>query len=445
MKVLASAQNSVHNPALLQYTQGVVWDQQLFHQEMRVQHAWIDALADGGHLTTAEHSQLAQQLSNIRNQMQAGTFDWRIEDEDIHMNIERALTDALGDLGKKIHLGRSRNDLIATTLRLHVADTARHINTAVKDLASTLADLAEKNLGLIVPGVTHLQHGQPVALAQILLAHAWPCTRIIKLLALAENVAMEAMPLGAAACSGSTLPLDFGSIAGTLGFASPCRNSYDAVSDRDAILILMQAIALHATHVGRFCEDVIYWASSPVDLLQLPKEWSTGSSIMPNKRNPDVAEITRAKTAVIIANASCAQQLVKALGSSYFSDLHELKKLYLDTVGIQNAIHTVITPFAAALKFCPKAATHLLHKGHILATDLANQQVARGTPFREAYSLAATKVQQAEAAGLQVHQMDGFTFTFSDSVAARSLSGGTSAAAIRQQITALGQLLISEH
>jgi len=435
--VLNSEGNSYDNNALMTYTNGIHWDKKLFRQEIKVQIAWLQILIESAVIDEGQASEIKNRLLGIEDDMETDTFDWQIGNEDIHMNIERAVTETHGLLGKTIHTGRSRNDLVATTLRLHVADSVDQLSTDLTTLGRGLTKLAESNKHITIPGTTHLQHGQPILLAQVLLGHAWPHTRTIKTLENTKSLALTAMPLGAGAFNGTTLIGNFEQMAKGLGFENPCLNGYDAVSDRDFMLTFLNAVSLHAVHLGRLCEDLIYWAASPIKLLKLPHQWSTGSSIMPQKRNPDIAEITRAKTSRLIQQSSCAAQLVASLGTSYYSDLHELKKIYLETLEMVQEIHSVFIPFVGDLEFNADAAAKLLNCGHILATDYANQLVDSGTPFREAYKQTAMLVADAEEKNIQIHELETVNIEYSASISQRVSPGGTSIEQINLQISKL--------
>lgn len=424
-QVLGSSGNDYANETLLSFTQGIEWDKKLYLQELKVQVAWLDLLKDERIITHEEHASLFDGLEKIKDQMAKESFNWQISSEDIHMNIELALTDQLGELGKKIHFGRSRNDLIATTLRLHVADFVDKAIEEVEAGAKCLQLKAETYQDLVVPGMTHLQNAQPTTMGHILMSYAWSWLRVKSFLGFAKEQALATLPLGAAAFNGTTLDADYDKLAKALGFQAPCHNSYDVVGDRDYMLLAIDAMKLHASHLAELSQDLIYWASTPVSLLKLPKNWSTGSSIMPNKRNPDVAELLRAKTFKIMAKPS--HQVVSSFGSSYCSDLHELKKLYLETSDEFLELHKVITPFLSELEFDAHAAKDLLSTGHLLATDYANQLVEQGMSFRDAYKMTAEKVAAAEGKGIQIHELDEVKVDFEGAVSLRKLPGGSGA------------------
>ncbi len=405
MGILTSRRNSGRASALFEFTQGIDVDCRLAAQEIRVQKAWSEALGKIGVLTTADVAQIHAALSEALTHMEAGDFAWEVQDEDIHMNLERFVTEKAGTLGKKMHTGRSRNDLIATTLRLYVHDTLGATTTQLSRLVESLLDRATKDIDVLVPGLTHVQHGQPIRHGHALAAHAWAFYRDLHRMSVARERAIETMPLGAAALSGTTLSMDFEELARKLGFTQPCLNSYDAVGDRDFILEALDAFASFAVHLSRLSEDCILWSSTSIGLIKLPKAWSTGSSIMPNKRNPDVPELARGKSSHIIAAATNGHALMKAVPTSYGSDLHELKSVYMRALDEVNQCLSIFPDFIMGLEPDAKRGEELLAKGHILATEIADELTRSGLPFREAYAQVASLVERAEAVGCQVEKL----------------------------------------
>lgn len=351
-----------------------------------------------------------------------------------------------------MHAGRSRNDLIATTLKLHVADSVSEIAEQLKSLIESMVELADKNKDVIIPGMTHLQNGQPIRFSHAILAHAWAFKRDLEKFQNVKLNALKTMPLGSAALSGTTLAINLDEVAKTLGFGSPAMNSYDAVGDRDAVIDFSQAVAKFGMHLSRLAEDIIYWASAPVGLVELSPQWSTGSSIMPNKRNPDVAELSRAKASLWMGDASGILTLMKGLATSYASDLHETKIPYLRLVKDIKLTLLVFTPFVSELTLNRQKAGVLLNQGHILATEIANHMTDQGVPFREAYSTVAGLVELAETQKVQVHelahsQIQALTkhisqqfmesLSFESTVEKRKYAGGSSLEQVKTQIEAL--------
>jgi argininosuccinate lyase len=454
MATISTNHNQNQDGLLFELTNGLDVDQLLYKQEIRVQKAWIKGLAEANYLTPEESETAQRILSEAQELIEAKKFDWRIEDEDIHMNLERFMTEKAGILGKKIHLGRSRNDLIATTLRLYVHDEIEALQQTTKKLISAFISQADENFEVIIPGMTHLQNGQPIRWSHTLAAHGWSLSRDLQRMEQVKNRCLEAMPQGAAACTGSPLPLNFEKIAKELGFKSPCLNSYDAVGDRDFMLEALDACAMTATHLSRWCEETMFYSASSVRAIQLPPAWSTGSSIMPNKRNPDVLELMRAKTARIISLSAEGKNIVRTVIPSYGSDLHESKRTLMTSLKETSLCLRVAVPFVTEMKISPARAKELLEHGHILATEVADHLTSQGVPFRDAYKKVAALVSVAEQKGVQVHALDEETWkthapeadqtflrtlSFESAVERRSQIGGTSLSSTKTGLAQLRQ------
>lgn len=457
MSVLSTTRQPTKSQLLASFTNGVKPDQELFKQEIAVQKAWADGLLEIGILSGIECSLIKASLSKAEDLMKNEQFDWREEDEDIHMNLERFVNDETNGLGKKMHAGRSRNDLIATTIKLNVADSVTEVTALLSTLISAMVELADKNKHVIIPGMTHLQNSQPIRWSHALLGHAWAFQRDLKKFQNVKENALSVMPLGSAALAGTTLPINLKKVATTLGFASPSYNSYDSVGERDSVIDFLQAAAHFGSHLSRLAEDIIYWSSAPVGLIELSPLWSTGSSIMPNKRNPDVAELARAKSSLWMGDSSGVLTLVKGLATSYASDLHETKIPYLRVMKDVKLTLSVFTPFVSELFVNNEKASSLLGQGHILATEMANHLTDQGIPFREAYAVVAGLVEMAETKKVQVHQLklqdiqsltkgidQNFldSLSFENTVEKRIYAGGSSLGQVKTQIETLKKLLL---
>lgn len=443
MKVLSTEVTTASNMELFEFTQGIDVDRYLYAQEIQVQKAWAQALAQGNYLTQYEADTLISALEKVRIQMQEDSFSWRIEDEDIHMNIERALTHQLGDLGKKIHLGRSRNDLIASTLRLFVKDELTKIDTALQSLILALVTRCETWENIITPGMTHMQFGQPIRFSHLFSAHGHALQRDRQRLEQCQQECMEYLPLGSAAFAGTHIQIDLDQLSKNLGFQGPVINTYDAVSDRDYMLSSLNAFATLAMHLSRLCEDVMFWSSSGIKLLKLPYDWSTGSSIMPNKRNPDVPELVRAKMARVMTRAQEGLTLMRSVTPSYGSDIHELKRTFISAHTELWHCLEILKPFISGLEVNTQRAHELLMNGHVLATDLANQ-LAETMSFRDAYKIIADSIRNADELGLQIHdfmEQNGTVkkISFESSVESRSQTGGTSLRTAQKALQTLQQ------
>lgn len=452
MSVLTTKYQPSKSELLASFTNGVRPDKELFVQEILVQIAWADGLSAIGILNSNELTLIQDALQQASQLMLADTFEWREEDEDIHMNLERFVNEKTQGLGKKMHAGRSRNDLIATTLKLHVADSATEVMALINKLIESMVTLADKNLDVIIPGMTHLQNGQPIRWSHAILGHAWAFKRDLKKFEAVKENALSVMPLGSAALAGTTLAINLDQIANTLGFASPAFNSYDSVGERDSVIDFLLATAHFGVHLSRLAEDIIYWSSAPVGLVELSPNWSTGSSIMPNKRNPDIAELSRAKASLWIGDANGVLTLVKGLATSYASDLHESKLPYLRANKDVKLTLNIFTYFVSELTVNKTRAKSLLNQGHILATELANHLTAQGLPFREAYGVVAGLVELAESKKIQVHELalkdiatltSGISqdflnqLTFEATVEKRKYAGGTSLEQLKKQFQLL--------
>lgn len=438
MMILNQAVNTAAHQELFSFTHGIDLDALLFRQEIRVQLAWLSALAAKKQITATEHAGIRSALVEAEQLMAEGRFDWRIEDEDIHMNLERFVTEKCGEAGKKMHIGRSRNDLIATTLRLHAAEALADSAAGVRKLQEAICGRAETWLEVIVPGLTHLQAGQPVRLGHAFSAHAWALHRDQRRLEAARNTSLEACPMGAAAFAGTHISIDLQAVSVELGFAKPLQHSYDAVGDRDFMLEGLAAWSLLAVHLSRLCNEIMFWSSSAAGVLKLPKDYSTGSSIMPNKRNPDVFELVRARSARIMAHAHEGATIVKDVVPSYGTDLHELKRTFLNAHREVMQCLRILVPAVSGLEAHAAAAEAMLQKGHVLATEIANSLAASGMPFREAYRQSAEMVAEAESSGVQVQAVAerrmGQQFSAERAVECRASVGGTSLATARAAI-----------
>jgi argininosuccinate lyase len=345
-------------------------------------------------------------------------------------------------LGQRIHFGRSRNDLIATTLRLFVHDSLETVISGLSQVISALSEKAKTTLDIITPGMTHLQSGQPIRVGHILAAHAWALIRDLENLKTTQKKSTRHLPLGSAAFAGTTLSIDLDELARGLGFESAPVNSYDAVGDRDFIIEALQNFSLLGIHLSRLAEDLVIWSSTAFGLVKLPSAWSTGSSIMPNKRNPDVPELIRAKSSHLIGACAEGHVLLKGLATSYASDLHELKGIYLRALDEVNSCFTVLPGFIGDMEYNRESAKQLLSKGHLLATDIANHlTLSGGMPFREAYRQTALLVHTAQEQGVALEELKPEivkelapdlqleflkTLSFESAVEARTAAGGTS-------------------
>ncbi len=392
MKVLSTALNHKQSEHFYQITHGVDCDPYLYLEEIQVQKAWADGLRNINVLTPDEASDVHRILNSISEEIQEEKFKWDIHDEDIHMNIERFMTKHLGDLGKKLHLGRSRNDLIATTLKKYLANYCIQINLKIQQIVSALLQNAKRDIDIIVPSYTHAQAAQPIRMGHFWNYHALNFANDLRRFRYVHEKLMDVMPLGSGAIAGTHLALDLEEIAGELGFKHAPLNSIHGVTDRDDAIEFANAISIFSLHVVKFCDDVIFWSSTPVNIIKLSPRWSSGSSMMPNKRNPDLYEILRARFKKITDLGSQTMKLTSGCISGYASDLHELKKNLIEVINHLQEVLPVLPEAFESLEIDTFSAEQQLLKGNILATDIANNFVEDGLTFRDAYGKVAELV-----------------------------------------------------
>lgn len=391
--------------ALLQrFSQSISFDWRLYKQDIRGSIAHATMLRKIGILDGGELDAIVAGLRQIEAEIDAGKFEWSLEREDVHMNIEATLT-ARVPAGAKLHTGRSRNDQVATDMRLWLKDEIVRDLEAVKGLQKALVAWAARDAAVLIPGYTHLQRAQPVSLAHHLLAYAEMLERDAGRLADAAKRA-DVLPLGSGAIAGSTLPLDRAEVARLLGFAKVSENSMDSVSDRDFLVEYCAAAALAAVHLSRLSEDLILWSSAEFNFIRLPDAYTTGSSLMPQKKNPDVAELVRGKSGRVVGNLMALLTLLKGLPMTYNRDLQEDKERLFDTA---DTLHASLEILAAMLEggvvvkadACRAAASDPL----LLATDLADWLVKQGMPFRQAHHAVGAAVGLAEQKGVPLDKL----------------------------------------
>jgi argininosuccinate lyase len=434
-----------------EYTESVSWDRALFRQDIAGSKAHARMMARQGVISQEEGRTLCDGLQTVLEEIEAGTFVWKTALEDVHMNIESRLTEIVGDVGKKLHTGRSRNDQVALDFRLFVSDSVRNWEGLLRNLAAVLADRAEENKGNLLPGYTHMQPAQPVSLAQHLLAYAAMLRRDASRLVDADR-RIRVCPLGAAALAGTTYPFDPAFVADALGMYGVCSNSMDAVSDRDFALEALFCGSLIMTHLSRLCEDIILWANPAFGYVRLPDAYATGSSIMPQKKNPDVAELMRGKTGRAYGALLSLLTTMKGLPMTYNRDLQEDKVPFFD---LDRTIVMSLRLMAGMMRdlcFAPESMREALHRGFLNATELADYLVGKGMPFREAHHCTGRAVAEAERQGLSLESLSLETLRslcplvdsdvyaaldFDRAVARRESAGGTGPRSIERQIASL--------
>lgn len=423
-------------------------DKALYAQDIAGSKAHAKMLATVGVISEEDALQIAAGLDRIKADIESGDFSFDINDEDIHMSVEKALTAEVGDAGARLHTGRSRNDQVATDTRLYAKQRATDLMRANVALRHALIGQAEANCDVILPGYTHMQHAQPVLFSHHMLAYAWMLARDYRRLQAARDAA-DACPLGAAALAGTTYPLDRQMTAEELGFASVIPNSLDAVSDRDFLLDLDYACAVSCMHLSRLCEELVLWSTSEFGFIELSDAFSTGSSIMPQKKNPDFAELIRGKTGRVIGNLVSLLVTMKALPLAYNKDLQEDKYGAIDSAKTLEDCLQCAAGMIETMSIKPENMLKQAKLGHLAATDVADYLAKKGLPFRHAHEVVGHLVLLCEQRGCNLDDLSFDDFKAASSlfeedivkaldlpsiVAARTTEGGTGEAAVTQQI-----------
>ena len=421
------------------FTASVTFDQRMAHYDIRGSVAHARMLADVGVLTSEEQQQIVAGLEAILEEIQNGDFNWSIALEDVHMNIESRLVAQIGDVGKKLHTGRSRNDQVATDIRLWLRDEVDTILAEITRLQEALLVLAEREAETIMPGFTHLQTAQPVTFGHHMMAwHEMLVRDYGRLTDCRKRV--NIMPLGAAALAGTTLPIDRTITARLLGFDAPAENSLDAVSDRDFSIEFTSAASLLMMHLSRFSEELVLWASDPFSFVELPDSFCTGSSIMPQKKNPDVPELVRGKSGRVFGHLMSLLTLMKGQPLAYNKDNQEDKEPLFDTVDTLKGSLKVYADMMPTVEVKRENTRAAAGKGFSTATDLADYLVRAGVPFRDSHEIVGKAVrygieQEKDLAEMTVEELQQFSaviqedvfevLTLEGSVAARNHLGGT--------------------
>jgi argininosuccinate lyase len=389
---------------LKKFSESISFDWRLYRHDIRGSIAYAAALERAGILTPEECVAIQSGLRGIEADIDAGVFDFRTDLEDVHMNIEAELTRRIGKPGAKLHTGRSRNDQVAVDIRLYLRDTVAGIGSRIRTLQLALVGLGGRYSEVIIPGYTHLQRAQPVYFAHHLLAYVEMLDRDAGRLADCAR-RMNQLPLGSGAIAGSTIPIDRVFLATELGFDGVTQNSMDAVSDRDFACELLAALAICGMHLSRLSEDVILWASAEFGFIELSDRHTTGSSLMPQKKNPDIAELTRGKTGRLYGNLVALLTVLKGLPMTYNRDMQEDKEPVfdsLDTIDLTLALYAEMLDGAKVnAARCAAAVTDPL----LLATDLADYLVRKGVPFREAHEVVGKLVGESSTAGVPLDEL----------------------------------------
>ncbi|MFN2271754.1 MAG: argininosuccinate lyase [Anaerolineae bacterium] len=432
---------------LKQFGDSMPFDQRLYAADIRGSIVYAAELGRAGLITDKECDQLLRGLGQVKAEFDAGTFQIQPSDEDIHTAVERRLGELIGPVAGKLHTGRSRNDQVATDLRLYLLDEIAILRESLVDAQAAIIEKAEEHLGVIMPGYTHVQQAQPVLFSHWLMSFFWKLQRDSeRLVDLTKRVRI--CPLGSGALAGNPLGIDRQALAACLGLTAVAQNSIDAVSDRDFAIEFLAWAALVQVHLSQLAEDLIIWASREFGFVQVAEAYSTGSSIMPQKKNPDSLELMRGKTGRVTGHLTSLLTTLKGLPSSYDKDLQEDKEALFDVIDTLKMELPIAAGVIRTLTANADRMSGALDAG-MLATDLADYLVRKGVPFRESHSLVGQAVRQAEELGVSLKELDITDYQaihpafaedvyaaldFQRSVEARDTEGGTAPKAVRAQI-----------
>lgn len=431
----------------LAYSASIAYDRRLYRHDIAGSIAHARMLAKQRIIEGDDAESIIRGLEAIRDEIDRNTFPFREELEDIHLNIEVRLRELIGEAAGRLHTARSRNDQVATDIRLYVMEECDEAGAAIRSLQAAILDLAEVNRDVVMPGYTHLQRAQPVLFAHHLLAYFEMMDRDAGRLLDCRSRADE-LPLGSGALAGVPYPLDREFVASELGFSQVSRNSIDAVADRDFVVEFQAAAAITIMHLSRLAEEIILWSSDEFGFVRLPDDFATGSSIMPQKRNPDIAELARGRTGRVYGNLVAILATLKGLPLAYNRDLQEDKQPLFDTVDTLLATLNVFTAMLPALTFDAVRMQVAASAGYTLATDLADYLVRKGVPFREAHQSVADLVRYAESQRDQLNAIaledyrrfsplfdeDVLRIDVHSSLEARDLPGGTAPARVSEAL-----------
>ncbi len=423
-------------------------DKAMYKEDIAGSKAHAKMLGAQGVISQEDAHAICAGLDDIERSIDADEFAFDINDEDIHMSIERVLTQNVGEAGARLHTGRSRNDQVATDSRLYAKRLCDELLDDLNGMREVLMDLAEAHFDTILPGYTHLQHAQPVLFSHHMLAYFWMFSRDYRRVSHARESA-DVLPLGSAALAGTTYPLNRQMVADELGFASISQNSLDAVSDRDFLLDLDYACAVAMMHLSRLCEEIVMWSSSEFGFITLSDSFSTGSSIMPQKKNPDFAELTRGKTGRVVGDLVALLVTMKSLPLAYNKDLQEDKEGVFDAVKTLHDALVCTSGMLATMKVNADAMRVQARKGYLAATDLADYLAKKGLPFRRAHEVVGHLVRLCEERGCELEDLSLQDFKKESElfeadimrqldlrsvVEARNTPGGTGSEAVRAQL-----------
>lgn len=380
------------------------WDRRLYKQDILGSQVHCRMLAKQGIISREEEELILKGLGEILREIESGEFPFSMELEDIHMNIERRLMEKIGDVGGKLHTARSRNDQVALDERLYLREEIRLIEAQLLELMETLVDKAQASLRAIMPGYTHLQRAQPVLFSHHLMAYYEMFRRDLRRMEGCMEGLSE-LPLGSGALAGVDFPIDREFVAKELGFKRVCRNSMDAVSDRDFLLEFLSACSILGIHMSRLCEEIVLWSSQEFGFIKLADLFCTGSSIMPQKRNPDYAELIRAKAGLMVGNLVSMLMVMKGLPLAYNKDMQEDKRPMFETVDTVKDCLRVVTQMIRTMEVNSTRMAMATEEGYLTATDLADYLVEKGRPFRKAHGVVAEIVRSCVERGVPLRSL----------------------------------------
>jgi len=386
------------------YTASVFFDNRMASVDIQGSLAHAEMLSAQNIISAQDYAEIQRGMAQIQAEIESGKFEWLLDLEDVHLNIEKRLTELVGDAGKRLHTGRSRNDQVATDIRLYMRNAIDNIIELLRGLRAALIDLAEKNAATILPGFTHMQVAQPITFGHHILAYVEMFGRDTERMQDCRK-RVNRLPLGAAALAGTTFPIDRERVARTLGFDEVCYNSLDAVSDRDFAIEFCAAAALIMTHISRMSEELVIWMSPRVGFIDIADRFCTGSSIMPQKKNPDVPELARGKTGRVNGHLIALLTLMKGQPLAYNKDNQEDKEPLFDTVDTIIDTLRIFADMATGISVKPDAMRAAALQGYATATDLADYLVKKGLPFRDAHEAVAHAVKTCVEKGCDLSEM----------------------------------------
>jgi argininosuccinate lyase len=437
-----------------EYTASITFDARLYWQDITGSIAHANMLAKQGIITAADAKAIVGGLKKVNKEIEQGNFQFKVELEDIHMTVESRLIEIIGDVGRKLHTARSRNDQVALDMRLFTREAIAGTINRLINLQKALLGTAEANIKVIIPGYTHLQVAQPVLLAHHFLAYFEMLQRDIERFIDCFKRA-DVMPLGSGALAGVAYDIDRVAVAKELGFEAISRNSMDAVSDRDFVLEFEAAACICMMHLSRLAEELVIWSSAEFGFIEIDDAYATGSSIMPQKKNPDTAELARSKTGRVYGNLMALLTVMKGLPLAYDKDLQEDKEGFFDTVDTLQMTLAVFAGMISTLKVKAEVTKKAAERGYILATDLADYLVQKGETFRKAHEIVGNLVNYASGKGKSFTALDLSEYkkfsarfgadirkiTVASSLAARNVPGGTAPAQVKKALAKARRLL----